>query len=143
MAELKTKKNDGDVAAFVQAIPDEQRRSDCVALLALMTEVSGEKPSMWGDSIVGFGHYEYRYASGRTGAWFRIGFAPRAKSLSLYLMTLAYDAGKPASILARLGRHDRGKGCLYLRRLADADPGALRELLELAWRAPGMGEVGV
>ena len=140
MAELKTKKNKGDVSAFIRAIPDEQKREDSAALLELMTEVSGEKPSLWGNSIIGFGRYDYKYATGRTGEWFRIGFSPRARNLSLYLMGIAYDEKTPAAMLARLGRHKRGKSCLYLNRLSDADPEALRDLLETAWKSPAIGE---
>ncbi|HOX48840.1 MAG TPA: DUF1801 domain-containing protein [Spirochaetales bacterium] len=140
MKEPKTRKTEADPAAFVEAIPDEGRRRDAARLLELMVRVSGERPAMWGGSIVGFGRYAYRYASGREGEWFRIGFAPRARAMSLYLMGLAYKGEELESLLARLGRHELGKGCLYLRRLEDADQAVLEELLRLAWAAPGLGE---
>lgn len=141
MKELKTRMSEADPEAFVSAISDEGRREDSERLLKLMGRVSGERPAMWGGSIVGFGRYAYRYASGREGEWFRIGFAPRVRSLSLYLMGLAYGGAELESLLSRLGRHELGKGCLYLRRLEDADPAVLEALLRLAWSSPGMGEV--
>lgn len=126
MAELKTKPTNEDVHAFINSIADEQRRQDSQAILALMQEAAGAEPQMWGDSIVGFGHYHYKYASGREGDWFLTGFAPRKQNLTLYIMAgfEQYD-----TLLARLGKHKTGKSCLYLKRLADVDCDILRELV--------------
>jgi len=127
MAELKTKKTRKSVAAFLKGIKDERRRADANAVAAMMGEVTGEKPAMWGDSIVGYGSYHYRYESGREGDWFLTGFSPRKSSLSLYLMSgfTGYD-----DLLARLGKHKTGKSCLYLNKLADVDAAVLRRLIE-------------
>ena len=127
MSENKTQPNDGSVAAFLQAIPDEGKRQDALALVELMGRVTGEEPRMWGSSIVGFGQYHYRGRS-REGEWFRTGFAPRKQALTLYIMSGfgEYAAGKGMdALLARLGKHTTGKGCLYIKRLADVDLGVL------------------
>lgn len=129
MAELKTQPTDGDVEAFVDSIADEAMRADCRALLDLMREATGERPVLWGTSIVGFGDVHYRYASGREGDWFAVGFAPRKRSLTVYVMD-GVDAH--ADQLSRLGRHTVGKGCIYLRRLSDVDTGVLREIVASA-----------
>lgn len=126
MAELKTKQTDASARAFVAAIPDPARRRDCAELLRIMEEISGEPPRMWGSSIVGFGTYDYRYASGRSGTWFRTGFSPRKQALTLYLML---DLDACAVRLEALGRHKRGKSCLYIRGLADIDLGVLKGLV--------------
>ena len=127
MAELKTKKNDASVDEFLARIDDPQRREDCKALAALMQDITQAPPAMWGTSIVGFGSYHYRYASGREGDWFQVGFSPRKRNLTLYLMGGLSDL---EPILKRLGKHSCGKGCLYLKRLEDHDPAILRELIE-------------
>ncbi len=127
MAELKTRENDADVAAFLDAIEDPQRQADCKAVCAMMQAAAGAPPRMWGKSIVGFGHYDYRYASGRSGTWMRIGFAPRKRDLTLYIM-LGFESF--ADLLARLGKHKTGKSCLYVKRLADLDTDVLQALIE-------------
>jgi hypothetical protein len=101
-------------------------RRDARAVAKLMQDVTGEKPVMWGASMVGFGRYHYRYASGREGDWFLTGFAPRKKELTLYIMAgfERYDA-----LMARLGKFKTGKSCLYVKRLSDIDPDVLRELV--------------
>ena len=126
MAELKTKPNDADVEAFLAAVPDAQRRSDSLVLLELFRTVTGELPKMWGTAIVGFGDYHYAYASGREGDWFVTGFSPRKQSLTLYCMGGYEPHGE---VLARLGKHKLGKGCLYINRLQDVDLDVLRELI--------------
>jgi hypothetical protein len=126
VAELKTKANDGDVRAFLASVPDETRRSDALAVCALMEDITGEAPVMWGSSIVGFGRYRYRYESGREGEWFVVGFSPRKQNLTLYVMS---GFGDYEALLGRLGRHSTGKACLYLKRLSDADPDVLRTLI--------------
>jgi hypothetical protein len=127
MAELKTQRNDGDVRAFLDSVPDETRRADAVAVCALMEEITGEAPVMWGSSIVGFGTYRYVSGAGKETEWFVVGFSPRKQNLTLYLMD---GFGEYGSLLARLGKHSTGKACLYLKRLSDADPEVLRTLLE-------------
>ena len=127
MAELKTKQNDGDVDAFLDAVPDEEKRKDCYEILELMKQVTGEDPKMWGGSIVGFGKYTYEYASGRSGEWPVTGFAPRKQALTLYIMP-GFD--QYADLMAKLGKHKTGKSCLYIKRLDDVDRDTLRELVE-------------
>ena len=124
MAQLKTRPTPASVTDFLDAVPDEARRTDCYALAEMMGE-AGE-PRMWGESIVGFGSYDYSYASGRTGTWFRAGFFPRKRALTVYLMV---DLDTQKEALAALGRHRRGKGCLYIRRLADIDTQVLEDLI--------------
>src|SRR3954471_13898442 len=107
------------VEEFLDAVSDEQRRADAYAVSALMADVSGEPPVMWGSSIVGFGTYHYRYASGREGDAPLVGFSPRKPHLVLYLA--GEFETKNAETLARLGPHSVGKGCLYLKRLTGVD----------------------
>jgi len=106
-------------------IPDEQKRQDCFTILELMHQITGHKPQMWGSNIIGFGHYRYRYASGRTGEWFLTGFAPRKQNITLYIMA-GFD--RYDELLQRLGTYRTGKSCLYIKRLADVDLPTLREL---------------
>jgi hypothetical protein len=126
MAELKTQKNDASVQDFLQGVSDEKKRQDSFDILELMREVVGEEPAMWGTSIVGFGSYRYKYASGREGEWPLVGFSPRKRNLTLYIMSgfEGYD-----SLLAELGRHKTGKSCLYINKLEDIDLPTLRELI--------------
>ena len=126
MAELKTKKNDEDVGAFLDGIENEKRREDCRAVVEMMTEVTGEPPTMWGSSIIGFGSYHYKYASGREGDWMATGVSPRKQSLTLYVMT-----GFPRHdvLMKKLGKYTTGKSCLYIKKLEDVDPDVLRKLL--------------
>ncbi len=126
MTENKTTATPEDPAAFIEAVPDAERRGDAAELCRLMEQASGEPPKMWGKSIIGFGRYRYRYESGREGESMRIGFSPRAKEFVLYVTD-----GFPRyeSLLGRLGKHRTGKACLYIKRLADVDQGVLEELL--------------
>ncbi|SCL63068.1 DUF1801 domain-containing protein [Micromonospora chersina] len=119
---------DASVDDFLAAVPDDRRRADAERLCALLREVTGEPPVMWGPSIVGFGAYRYTYGSGRTGDWPLVGFSPRKQQLVVYLVG-GYEERYP-SVLARLGPHKTGKGCLYLKRLDDVDESALRELVD-------------
>jgi hypothetical protein len=127
MSELKTKPTDASVEAFLNAVDHPQRRADGYVLLQMMKEITQEPPIMWGSSIVGFGSYHYRYASGREGDWFKTGFSPRKRSLSIYLMQ-GFDTYK--DLLSRLGRHRVGKGCLYINKLADVDLDVLRAIIK-------------
>ncbi|WP_049559111.1 DUF1801 domain-containing protein [Nonomuraea sp. SBT364] len=113
---------------FLAAVPGERRRADAERLRTILSEVTGEPAVMWGPSIVGFGSYHYTYASGRTGDWPLAGFSPRKQYLVVYLVGGFEE--RHASVLARLGPHTTGKGCLYLKRLDDVDETALRELVD-------------
>jgi hypothetical protein len=117
---------------YLETLADERRRDEARQLATLMSELSGEKPVMWGPSIVGFGSYHYRYESGRSGDMCRIGFSPRMPDFVIYICG-GFDRHEDA--LARLGKHRVGKSCLYLKRLSDAEPTVLREILtnELAY----------
>lgn len=126
MAENKTKPTDGNVAAFVDAIADPVKRADTQALVTLMQRATGRKPQLWGPSIVGFGSYHYVYESGREGDMPIIGFSPRKAALVLYGLV---GTGGNESLLARLGKHETGKGCLYIKRLADVDAAVLEKLV--------------
>ncbi len=127
MADLKTKKTNASVGQFMRGVEDPQRRKDCRTVLEMMKDVTGERPKLWGDSIVGFGSYHYKYASGREGDWFVVGFSPRKASLSVYIMAGLSSYRK---LLAKLGKHKTGKSCLYIKRLEDIDLGVLRQLVE-------------
>ena len=126
MAKLKTQKTNASVSAFLKSIADDDRRKDCQTLVRVMKRAVGAEPKMWGSSIVGFGHYHYRYASGRENDWFLAGFSPRKQDLTLYIMAGfdRYDA-----LMAKLGKHKTGKSCLYIKRLADVDVAVLEELI--------------
>jgi Domain of unknown function (DU1801) len=126
MAELKTQRTDASVADFLAGVADPRRREEAQAVCALMTEVTGTQPAMWGTSIVGFGAYDYRYASGQSGTWPAVGLSPRKTSLTLYLSS-GFEGRD--ELLAKLGRHSLGKSCLYLPRLSDVDLDVLRELV--------------
>jgi hypothetical protein len=129
MAELKTQPNDRSVEEFLSGVADVRKRQDCFTLLALMQEVTGQAPRMWGDSMVGFGAYHYTYASGREGDWFVTGFSPRKQNLTLYIMA-GFD--QYDELMQRLGKHTTGKSCLYVKRLSDIDLSVLRELVQLS-----------
>jgi hypothetical protein len=125
MAENKTKPTRQNVAAFIDALTDPTRRAEAKALIKLMQSATGEKPEMWGPSIIGFGSYHYRYDSGREGDMPLIGFSPRKAATVLYNMT-GFSGSE--ALLAKLGKHTTGKGCLYIKRLADADQKVLEAL---------------
>ena len=118
MAENKTKPTAISVDAFLDGVAPAARREDARRVCALMAEVSGEVSVMWGNAIVGFGNHHYRYASGREGDICRIGFSPRKTATVLYL---SCDLDRLQPILDQLGRHERGGGCLYIKRLADVE----------------------
>lgn len=127
MAELKTKKNIASVEAFLNNVENEKRKSDSFVVLELMKKITNAEPSMWGPSIIGFGSYHYKYASGIENDWFLTGFSPRKQSLTLYIMNgfKRYD-----EILSRLGKYKTGKSCLYMNKIEDIDIGVLEELIE-------------
>ncbi len=125
MAELKTQETEASVEDYLRTV-DEPRRSEARQVIALMERLSGKPPKMWGTSIVGFGHYDYVYASGRSGTWMRMGLSARKRNLTLYIMS---GFGSYEALMARLGKHKTGKSCLYVNKLADLDPGVLEELV--------------
>lgn len=135
----KTAPTAADVGAYLAAKASPAQRGDVDALMALLARVSGEQPVMWGPSIVGYGAYRYTYESGRSGTSCLVGFAIRGREIVVYLVP-DWDGG--TDLLARLGKHKMGKGCLYLKTLADVDVAVLEQLIsgsmqELKRRHPG------
>lgn len=126
MSEQKTKPTSESVLDFLGRVPDEQRRCDCHSLLEMMRAATGDAPTMWGSSIVGFGRYQYRYESGREGEWPIIGFSPRKNDPTLYIMPgfVRFDA-----LMTKLGKYKTGKSCLYIKKLGDVDGVMLKELI--------------
>lgn len=126
MAELKTRPNDQSVENFLNRVENDTKREDSFSILELMKEETGDEPIMWGDSIVGFGKYSYKYTSGREAEWFLTGFSPRKQNLTLYIMNgfEGYD-----ELLGKLGKHSTGKSCLYIKKLEDVDQEVLRDLV--------------
>lgn len=138
MAELKTQKQNTGVKDFLASISDETVRKDCQTLVALMHKITGDPGDMWGTSIVGFGQYHYKYATGREADWFKMGFAPRKQNLTIYIMSGYHDKQE---LLDKLGPHGLGKSCLYIRRLSDVDIKVLTDVLKAANKAKNYGEV--
>ncbi|ALV41531.1 hypothetical protein AU252_10540 [Pseudarthrobacter sulfonivorans] len=131
MAENKTQATGASVDEFLAAVEDSVRHRDGLRLLALMREITGKEPEMWGPTIVGFGRYHYKYESGREGDAAAVGFSPRKASLSLYGLMYGPEA---AELLPRLGKHKTGAGCLYVNRLEDVDQAVLAELIKAGYR---------
>lgn len=127
MAELKTKPSRNSVREFLQTVEDLQRRQDCAVVAALMRRATGKRATMWGDSIVGFGSYDYRHANGQPASWFLTGFSPRKRDLTIYIVP---GFARYERLLKRLGKYRTGKSCLYLKRLSDVDVDVLGELIE-------------
>jgi hypothetical protein len=126
MAENKTKPTEVSVSKFIEAITDETKRADAKALVKLMQSASGEKPKMWGPSIIGFGSIHYKYESGREGDMPVIAFSPR-KAASVLYGAIGFDGAD--KLLAKLGKHTTGKGCLYIKNLSDLDQKVLGTLV--------------
>jgi len=131
MAELKTKCNEASVTDWLAAIPDPARRKDCETVIRLMKQATRAEPRMWGASIVGFGSYHYKYDSGHEGDWCLTGFASRKAELTLYIMS---GFAEYEGLLVKLGRHRKGKSCLYIKRMSDIDTGVLEELVTVSVR---------
>lgn len=133
MAELKTKATKEDPSEFLKTITPAGKRADSFALLELLQKVTGEKPVMWGTSIVGFGMYHYKSErSSQEGDWPRVAFSPRKQNLTLYVLSWKKHN---LALLNKLGKHKVGGGCLYINHLADVDIHILSELIEEAWHA--------
>jgi hypothetical protein len=128
-AELKTKENKGNVDKFLNSVENEQKRNDSFELLELMKKITKEEPKMWGDSIIGFGKYHYKYESGREGDWFLCGFSPRKHNLSIYLMC-GFD--RLEDLLTNLGKYKKSVGCLYIKKLEDINNKVLEKMIKLA-----------
>jgi len=126
MADNKTKPTKLSVAAFIDGLTDQTRRADAKALVKLMQSATGEKPKMWGPSIIGFGSYHYKYDSGREGDMPIAGFSPRKAATVLYIMT---GFSTSEALLAKLGKHTTGKACLYIKKLGDVDQKVLESLI--------------
>jgi len=124
MAELKTRATEAKVADFIAAVLDPVRRADAEIVCGMLQRLTGEEPRMWGPTIIGFGSYRYQYDSGHSGEMCRTGFSPRKAELVLYVL-----GGEQDELLGRLGKHRRGKGCLYVQKLADVDMGVLETLV--------------
>lgn len=129
MPENKTIPNNQNVEAFLSSIENPEKQADSRILVMLMSELTGRPAVMWGDSIIGFGQYHYKYASGREGDWFLTGFSPRNQNLTIYVKGYLENYG---SELAGLGKFSHGKGCLYIKKLSDIDLDGLRNLIEVS-----------
>jgi hypothetical protein len=123
---MKTTVNEASVEEFLSKVDDEQKRKDCLEIVKIMKQVTKEKPKMWGPAIIGFGSYHYKYESGREGDMMRVGFSPRKQNITLYI-GLGGDSENP--LLAKLGKYTTGKGCLYIKKLADVDKQVLQALI--------------
>lgn len=129
MAELKTKPNDRNVNELINSIENTEKIQDCHVLIEIMKEITKSEPKIWGDSIVGFGDYHYKYKSGREGDWFFTGFSPRKQNISVYIMTYLEHFDE---LLGKLGKFKKGKSCLYIKKLRDVDIEVLKELIRLS-----------
>ncbi len=133
MAEIKTKVTKASVKDFIDKVPDKEKKQDSLALLKLFQSVTGEKPKMWGTSIIGFGQFHYKSAkSSQEGDWMLTGFSPRKQNLTLYLMSGFADY---SALLKKLGKHKTSVGCLYINKLSDIDMGVLRQLIKKSYAA--------
>ncbi len=129
MAELKTKENNASVHKFIELVENTKRKADLIELISIIKSIGNVEPKMWGDSIIGFGSYNYTHASGRTGNWFKVGISPRKTSLTIYVPVYLETIPK---ILEKLGlKH--GKGCLYIKSLEKTNIEALTELIEYSF----------
>ncbi len=129
MSEQKTKPTEVSVESFLETIPDENTRDDCFALVKMMKKITGSNPKMWGASIIGFGTYHYKYDSGHEGFSCLTGFSPRKQNISLYVMP---GFSTHPELLQKLGKHKAGKGCLYIKRLADVNSDVLEKLIKFS-----------
>ena len=129
MSDNKTRPTRKSAAKFVQSVEHDRRREDAATLLALFNRVTGLPPVMWGDSLVGYGKYHYKYESGREGEFFRTGFSPRKQNMVVYIMP-GFKGKKIASKLKKLGKHKTSSSCLYINKLADVDLAVLEDIVQ-------------
>lgn len=131
MAEIKTKPTEVSVDKFIKAVPDKQKQEDSYVLIDMMRKMTKDEPKMWGPSIIGFGTYHYKYASGHEGDMAMTGFSPRKDAISIYLM-----CGLPENkeLFKKLGKHKMGKSCLYIKRLSDVDTKVLKQLITESYK---------
>ena len=127
MKQNKTQRTDNSVSLFLDQIEPEQKRKDSHALVALMSQITAEKPKLWGTSIIGFGDYHYKYKSGREGDWFLTGFSPRKNALTVYLMC---DLSHEGLNFDGLGKYKLSKGCLYFKKIEDIDFNVLTQIIK-------------
>lgn len=135
MPEPKTRPTNASVEKFLESLTDEEKREDSRVIIKLMSEATGDKPVMWGTSIVGFGSQHLKYATGRELDWPIAAFSPRKQNLTLYVLdyTDKYD-----KLLTNLGKHSKGKSCLYIKRLSDVNLDVLKQIIELSAKSPGL-----
>ena len=126
MAELKTRETSASVTKFLAGVEDPQKRADCRGIARIMREVTGKRPKMWGDSIVGYGRYDYTYKSGHSGTWMLTGFSPRARNITVYIMP-GFSKFEP--LMKKLGKYKTSRSCLYIKRLEDVDESVLARLV--------------
>lgn len=132
MAEIKTKVTTASVTDFLNAVPDEKKRKDGFKLLEMFKRVTGEKPKMWGPSIIGFGQYHYKSErSKQEGDWMLTGFSPRKQNLTLYVIS-GFDGTD--ELLSKLGKHKKSVGCLYINKLTDVDTKVLEKIIEMSYK---------
>ncbi len=127
MTANKTTPNETNPIQWLLSLDDQSKIEDCIKILNIMKSESGAPPVMWGPAIIGFGHYHYKYESGRKGDWFEVGFSPRKQNISLYLMS-GFD--RFPDLMTRIGKFKTGKSCLYIKKLEDVDEEVLRELVK-------------
>ena len=127
MAENKTKPNEKSIDDFLNQIDDDKKREDSITILNLLQKITKEKPVMWGDSLIGFGTYHYKYASGREGDYFLTGFSPRKQNLTIYIMP---GLERYPELTEKLGKYKTGKSCLYINKLEDIDLVVLKKLIK-------------
>ncbi len=136
MAENKTQKTKLSVEDFINSVDHEGKRKDAFVILELMKDITKEEPRMWGPSIIGFGDLRYKYASGREGDWFKVGFSPRKTKISMYIS--GCDVSMHEKMLETLGKHQTGKGCLYINKLADVDMDVLKKMIKEGYDNPNI-----
>ena len=123
----KTQPTKASVKDFIDSVPDETKRADAHTLMKLFRKITRKKPVMWGDSLIGFGKYQYKYASGHGGEFFLTGFSPRKQNLTVYIMT---GFEKYGDLMAKLGKYKTGRSCLYINKLEDVDIKVLEKLIK-------------
>jgi hypothetical protein len=137
MAELKTKKNAASVEGFLNTVKDKQKRDDSFSILEMFKKATGEKPEMWGPSIIGFGNVHLKYPSGRELDWMKIGFSPRKQNLTLYVLCNSKEQNE---LLKKLGKHKTGQSCLYINKLTDVNTQVLKKIIERGYTGKFPGQ---